>query len=119
VRTVREVHSITPVPAVPQFYRGVVNIRGQIITVMDLRIFFGMSVESQDIPRELAVVNTGDLEIGLLAHQVQEVRVVQLTEIAPVEDIRYARGITRDGLIVLDIARLFQEKRLIAGASED
>lgn len=119
VRTVRPLSKITPVPGTPPFYRGVVNIRGQIITVIDLRLFFDMDVDLRDIPGELIVVQANGLEVGVLAHQVRDVTVVTEGMIEPLEDVRYARGITEERVILLDAERLFEDERLIVGGVDE
>lgn len=115
VRQVRKIEAITPVPGTPPFYAGVVNVRGQIITALDLRVFFNVSYEAGDPADEMIVVRQGNLELGLLAHRVHDVQLVDLTNIGGVDDIRYARGVTSDRLVVLDVARLLEDKALIVG----
>ena len=113
VKMVRHIDRITPVPGTPEFYPGVVNLRGQIITVMDLRRFFHMTVD--DVPHELVVIQSNQLEIGLLAHHIEGVMDVPVQDVQPIDDIRYARGVTAEQLILLDVARLFEDDRLIIG----
>lgn len=119
VSSARTVEQITPVPAIPAFYRGVVNVRGQIITVIDLRLFFGMDVDLRDTPGELIVVRANELEIGVLAHHISGVTAIPETALEPLEDVRYARGMTRDRVILLDIARLFEDDRMVIGGADD
>lgn len=119
VRTVRTINRITTVPGTPPFYRGVVNVRGQIITVMDLRLFFGMEVSNRNVPGELIVVWSNRLEIGLLADHVRDVVSVADAAIEPMDDMRYARGMTANHVIMLDIARVFEDERLIIGGIDE
>lgn len=115
VQRVRFVEQVTPVPGLPDFYRGVMNIRGQIITVMDLRRFFGMSLTTEEVllPDEVVVVAAGGLQIGLLSHYVRGVISVPVAEVEPMENMQYARGVTKDRLVLLDIERLLGDDRLI------
>lgn len=119
VKTVRRLERITPVPGVPPFYKGVVNIRGQIITVLDLRLFFNIAITRRDPPEELIILQTNNLEIGILAHRVQDILTLRPHEIEPLEDIRYARGMTHDRVILLDTTRLFDDERLIVGGVDE
>jgi purine-binding chemotaxis protein CheW len=120
VRSVRTVSHITRVPGTPTFYRGVVNVRGQIVTVMDLRLLFDISVGNEKSPPdELIVVQANQLEIGLLAHDVEGVMTVRQVEIEPVDNIRYAHGVTTERLVLLDIDRLFEDSRLIVGGKDE
>lgn len=114
VQRVRFVDQVTPVPGIPDFYRGVMNIRGQIITVMDLRRFFGLTVKDEVLlPDEVVVVAAQGLQIGLLSHYVRGVISVPVAEVEAMENMQYARGVTKDRLVLLDIERLLGDERLI------
>jgi len=117
VQAVRPLDQVTPVPATPSFYKGVVNVRGQIISVIDLRIFFDMNV--QDTPQELIIVRVNQLEIGLLADQVLDVETIPATSIEPVEDMKYAIGMTHERMTLLDVAALFDDERLVVGGVDE
>jgi len=118
VQAVRLVERVVPVPGVPDFYAGVVNIRGNIITVMDLRTFFGIAPSKAGRPQELIVIRSGGLEIGLLTHQVRDMRVIAQRDVAVLDDMQYALGVTVDHLVLLDIERLLTDARLIVGGMD-
>jgi purine-binding chemotaxis protein CheW len=117
VRAVRQLPRLTAVPAVPAFYRGVVNLRGQIITVLDLTAFFDLPPD--DDAGELIVIEAGHLELGLLAAHVEDVDLIPHGTLKPLESIRCALGVTPERLVVLDITQLFLDERLIIGAAGD
>jgi purine-binding chemotaxis protein CheW len=120
VRSVRTISHITRVPGTPAFYRGVVNVRGQVVTVMDLRLLFDISIsDEKSSPDELIVAQANQLEIGLLAHNVEGVMVVPQAEIEPVDNIRHALGVTVERLVLLDIDRIFDDSRLIVGGKDE
>ena len=120
VRGVRTIPHVTRVPGTPSFYRGVVNVRGQVITVLDLRLFFNVPVaEEQGAPDELVVVQSGGLEIGLLADNIEGVVTIPAAEFEPVDNIRYAFGVTKDQLVLLDIQHLLEDEQLIIGGTEE
>jgi purine-binding chemotaxis protein CheW len=110
---------ITPVPSAPRFYRGVVNLRGQIITVLDIRRFFELPEATSEPPRELVVVRSNALELGLIARHVQGVQRIPAESVRPFEQLRYARGVTAERLVILDIARLFEDDRLVIKHAEE
>ncbi|MCU0495717.1 MAG: chemotaxis protein CheW [Anaerolineae bacterium] len=116
VRAVRSLSKITPVPGVPDFYRGVMNLRGQIITLMDLRRFFEMTAEHQ--AREVIIVQGNRLELGLLADHVQGIQTLSLDDLHSAEHMKYLKGVTASRLVVLDLAALFEDERLIIGGLE-
>jgi purine-binding chemotaxis protein CheW len=114
VRGVRAVSSIARVPGVPAFYRGVINVRGQIITVMDLRPFFNIAAEDEAVaPRELVLARANRLDIGLLAHEIKGVVRLPPSKIKPLEHMPYAAGVTSEQVTVLNINQLFEDNRLI------
>lgn len=116
VRGVRTISRIARVPGVPGFYRGVMSMRGRIITVMDLRYFFDIPVHDEtDLPGELVVVRSNKLEIGLLAHQVNGVVSVSLSAIKPIEHMPYMLGVSGNRVVVLNVVQLFEDERLIVG----
>lgn len=120
VRSVRSLGRVTRVPGTPRFFRGVVNVRGQVITVLDLRLFFDMPVDDETHPpHELIVVESNRLEIGLLADNVEGVQSIPKAQVDTAENMRYAFGVTTNRLVVLDIERLFEDERLIVGSKDD
>lgn len=116
---VRQLMRLTRVPGAPAFYRGVVNIRGQIITVLDLRILFNLAVDANTSqPNELLIVKSDKLELAILADHVEDVITIPRQVIEPV-DMRYARGVTTDRIVVLDSEMLFNDERLIVGGMDE
>jgi purine-binding chemotaxis protein CheW len=119
VYAVRRIGKIATVPNIPNFYAGVVNLRGQIITVMDLRQFFGTATHDDATPPdELLVIRAHGLELGILAHAIHDVMTLKLSDIQPLTDMGYAWGITPQKVILLDMARLFTDDRLIIGTTD-
>lgn len=113
VRGVRSVERITRVPSVPVFYRGVVNVRGQIISALDLRAFFGLGGTTLS-PREMLIVEAGGLTLAVLTERVEDVMTVPRSEIEAVE-MRYALGVTRTRTTILDMEQIAADERLIIG----
>jgi purine-binding chemotaxis protein CheW len=75
---------ITRVPRTPEYVRGVINLRGKIIPVTDLRSRFEM--EEQEVTTETCtiVVQAGGLEIGVIVDKVSEVMDIPISEIEDV-----------------------------------
>jgi purine-binding chemotaxis protein CheW len=120
VRGVRTIPRITRVPGTPLFYRGVVNVRGQVITVLDLRLFFNIPVADEQVaPDELVVVQSGNLEIGLLADNIEGVMTISASEYEAVDNVRYAFGVTSEQLVLLDIQHMLDDEQLVIGGPEE
>ncbi len=118
VTSVRAIKKLTRVPGAPSFYRGVVNVRGQIITVLDLRILLSLGINTSEIPPEIIVVEYNNLELAILADHVSAVERIPVDVIEPIE-MTYARGVTLGRLVVLDTEQLLADERLFVGGVEN
>jgi len=125
VREVLDFSTVTTVPLTPDFLRGVINLRGSVVPVVDLRLNFGMtrtvnSVNTCVIITEVTV--DGDTTVlGALADSVQEVLDLDQESIAPAPRIgtklrsEFIKGLgKRDDrfVIILDIDRIFSLEKL-------
>jgi purine-binding chemotaxis protein CheW len=83
VREIVMVSQITPVPRAPEFVDGVLNLRGEVMPVVDLRTRFGLDrVEATSISRIL-ITSIGGVFTGLVVDAVDEVRPVELSRFGP------------------------------------
>jgi len=67
------IQPITEVPEMPEYVKGVTNLRGKIIPVMDARLRFKKALREYDDRTCIIVVETGDVSIGLIVDSVAEV----------------------------------------------
>ncbi len=134
VGTVREVleHSrITRVPRAPDFLRGVINLRGNVVAVIDLKRKFGVGATEMTDSTCIVIIEVeidGDASVvGILADGVREVVALESQEIEPPPSIgswmraEYITGMVRSGdhfLMLLDIQRVFLEDEEIAKARQ-
>lgn len=119
VQSVRPLPSITRVPNAPAFYRGLVNVRGAVVTVLDLRAFFGLTPAQR--ASELVVVQFGALTLGVLARAVHDVTPIPRTQINSLEVVRYTLGVyvtPRGRVMVLDDDEIRNDERLMGGNSD-
>src|SRR5512134_519469 len=91
VREVLDFTTVTKVPRTPEFMRGVINLRGSVVPVVDLRLKFGMTrtektVNTCIIITEVTVDNETTI-LGALADSVQEVLDLDASQIAPAPKI--------------------------------
>jgi purine-binding chemotaxis protein CheW len=73
VREIIGMMEITEVPRTPEFVRGVMNLRGKIIPVMELRLVFGMRTIEESENTRIVVVEIAGLELGIVVDGVNEV----------------------------------------------
>jgi purine-binding chemotaxis protein CheW len=129
VREVLEIPQITKVPTAPAYMRGVVNVRGQAIPVVDLHLRFGLpstpdTLQSRVIVMELTIDGESTV-IGGLADSVHEVIELEPGNINPPPSIAmrwrtdFILGMGRRGeefIIILDVNKVFSSDELIAVA---
>lgn len=118
---VGEIHplvEITPVPCTPEFVVGVVNLRGRILSVVDLQCFLGLAPVAREDSAQIITVHATDLEVGLLVSQVHSVRTLLLDDLEPTLPTatriaaEYTRGVTPDMLVLLDLEALMNDDRM-------
>lgn len=125
VREIIRMPTITPVPQAPSFVEGVINLRGQIIPVVDLRKRFGLSPKESDDETRIIVVELGNnMVIGLVVDSVREVERIPSDTIAPPPALvagsigsEYIKGISNhdDKMIVhIDMRKVFNTDEINA-----
>lgn len=73
VQEIIGVMAITPVPRTPDFIRGVINLRGRVIVIVDLRLKFGMDTVEDTEETCIIVVQVGGVQMGIVVDKVSEV----------------------------------------------
>lgn len=115
------IQNITEVPDMPVFVKGVVNLRGQVIPVLDVRLRFNMPDREYDERTCIVVVNINNIQLGLVVDTVNEVMTIDESHISPPPKIasansaRYIKGMGKIGdevKILLDVQRLLFEEEL-------
>ena len=125
VREILDFTTVTKVPRTPAFMRGVINLRGSVVPVMDLRLKFGMSATEQTVNSCIIVVEMsmeGDqVVIGVLADAVQEVIDMEPEQIEPAPRIgtklnmEFILGMGKHNgafMMILDIDKIFDSSDL-------
>lgn len=74
VQKILEIEEITPVPTTPGFLKGVINIRGNIVPVTDIREILGLPVKNRSRDSRIMILNFKNAQIGILVDAVTEVR---------------------------------------------
>jgi len=125
VREVLDFTTVTKVPRTPEFMRGVINLRGSVVPVVDLRLKFGMSRTEKTVNTCIIIVEVAVDEettiLGVLADSVQEVMDLGPEQIEPAPKIgtrlntAFIKGMgKRDNkfIILLDIDKIFSTDEL-------
>jgi purine-binding chemotaxis protein CheW len=130
VREILDEMDITSIPQTPAYMRGVLNVRGHAVPVIDLRLKFGMSRTETTVNTCVIIteVSLGSemATMGMLADSVQEVVEFGPDEINPPPqmgaaiDVRFIKGISKKDnrfVMILDIDRVFSAEELGAVAA--
>ena len=119
VEEIQPVKELTRIPCTPEFVLGAVNVRGRILPVIDVKRFFGLAPAELMPASKIIVVEAGELELGVIADQVDEVMDISADDIkTQIETLsgrseEFIKGVTNEEVIVLDMAELAQDKRII------
>jgi purine-binding chemotaxis protein CheW len=128
VREINGYMDITPVPKMPAYVRGVINLRGQVIPVVDLRVKFGM--ESKEVTEQTCIIvvevsrDGRKTDTGIVVDRVQEVlfisgeQIQETPEFGSSVDTNFILGLGKIGKsvkILLDIDKVLGDADLSQG----
>ncbi len=124
ISAVMPLPQFTPLPNIPSFVLGIVNVRGHIVSVVDLRVFFELPITGLSDKNFLAVLQGEDMEFGLLIDRVVGItripRASLQSGLANLNGVRanYLLGVTPEQWTVLDGARLLADPNLRVNADD-
>ncbi len=120
VQEIRGYSAPTPVPNTPPYIRGVMNLRGTVVPVVDLRVKLGMESAEQNQFTVVIVVNVGRRVVGMVVDSVSDVLNIAHSEMAPPPDMggevdtSFLTGIAKSGDRLISLLALDQ----VMGAGE-
>ncbi len=119
VREVYPLKELTPLPITANYIMGIINVRGQIMSVMDIKKFFDLPEKGLTDLNKVIILQSNDLEFGILADSIIGVKDFVFDELQPslptLTGIReeYLKGITSDRITILDGSKLIADKKII------
>ncbi|NLM28914.1 MAG: chemotaxis protein CheW [Methanomicrobiales archaeon] len=119
IREVFIIREITPVPGVPDFIAGIGAIRGEIISIVDLRTLFSIPKHGLTDLNRVIVLSNGEVAFGILADYITGIGIRPTDRLAPVEpgmtpiDRRYLMGVADGSVIVLDAAAILADPGMV------
>lgn len=113
VREVRDMQTVTPVPGSPPYVEGVTNLRGQVITVIDLRKRLGLA-EGNGTGEKIMIIDLEKLAVGVVVDSVTEVSTIKKEDVETNTDITSTLGDFIVGIgkqdnhlsLILDISKI-------------
>jgi purine-binding chemotaxis protein CheW len=125
---IREVYPLidyTILPGTPPFVLGIVNVRGQIISIIDLKKLFNLPEKGLGELNKVIIIHNERMEFGILADIIQgsySVSVYPIQTTLPNisgNGSEYLKGITNDHLIILDAKKILEDKNIIINQEID
>lgn len=118
VQEVRPLGELTALPGTPDFLLGIVNWRGRMVSVIDIKRLFDLPGKGSSNLNKVIVVRTADVAVGILADDIVGTKAIKIATIQPslptLTGIRaeYLRGVTQERLVVLDVYKLLRDPRI-------
>jgi purine-binding chemotaxis protein CheW len=125
VQEIKGYSAITPIPNTPRFLKGVMNLRGTIVPVVDLRAKFAMAEVEYNQFTVIIVLTVGTKVVGLVVDAVSDVLNIPKTDIQPTPDFggqvdaEFIEGLAKAGeklVVLLDIDKVLGDEELTAVA---
>ena len=119
VQEVYPLKDLTPLPGTPRFVLGIANVRGRIMSVIDIKKFFDLPEKGLTDLNKIIILQDGAMEFGVLADSIVGTRWLALADLQPplptLTGIRseYLKGITRQRLVVLDAKKLLTDRSIV------
>ena len=112
-------HSVTALPMVPHYVKGIINLRGSILPVIDIRLLMDREAEEYTSKTCIIVLNIDSVAIGIIVDRVRQVIDIDLSEVQPIP-LRNRQKLC-NGMITLDsgeVAMSFDAEALVQSSSE-
>ncbi|MET0329789.1 MAG: chemotaxis protein CheW [Dyella sp.] len=130
ILAVREIRGWTPVtriPQAPEYVLGVLNLRGAIVPVIDMRLRFGLAREDYTATTVTVIITVAGRNFGVVVDAVSDVMDIAADKVRPVPDMgttvdtEYLKGLTSIGermVLLLDVDKLLQpqDAQMLEGA---
>ena len=119
VREVLRYTDIAPVPGAPDYVLGIINLRGNVVTVMDTRMRFGLSPAEVTDNTRIMIIESGNNVVGILVDSVAEVADLNTNEIDDTPNVgtedsaKFISGVCNrdeDLLILIDLTKLLSDQ---------
>ena len=121
VQEIRGYDRVTPIANAPDFIKGVINLRGIVVPILDLRIKFGLGNVTYDEYTIVIIINIGERTVGIVVDSVSDVvelapeSIADAPDFSTTLDVEYLEGIgtyEEKMLILIDIYKLLTNKEM-------
>jgi len=119
VRDVAPLKDLTPLPGLPDFILGLINLRGEILSVVNLKYFFNLPGTGLSELNKVIFLQNDQIEFGILADELLGRSSILSSSIQPLLTTvtgigsEYLAGITQDRIIILNAGRMLSDPRML------
>lgn len=119
VREVYPLKDFTHLPGTPSFIFGIVNVRGQILPVIDLKKFFDLPEKGLGEMNKVIILSNAQMEFGIMADIINGTQAIELEDILAIPPTvsgigeKYLKGITKEHIIILDAENILNDEKII------
>jgi purine-binding chemotaxis protein CheW len=119
IREIYPLNEFTPLPCTPAFVLGLVNVRGQILSIINIKKLFDLPEKGLTDLNKIIIVHAHSIELGILADAILGTRSIAPEELRPalptLIGIRadYLQGIAKDSLVVLDVGKILADEKIL------
>ncbi len=125
IREIYTLKEIVPIPGTPAFVMGITNVRGQILSVIDMKKLFELPATGISEMNKIIIIRNKDMEFGLLADFILGMKKVNVNslqrQLPTLTGVRakYLLGISPEKVIILDGAKLLTDKDLVVNVRNE
>lgn len=108
-----------PVPCTPDFVVGIINVRGHIVSIINLKKFFDLPEKGLSHLNKIIILHHGEMRFAIMADAIIGVRTIALSEIQPslptFTDIRaeYLLGVSRESMVILHGRKILKDRNIV------
>lgn len=119
IRDVYPLKDLTPLPGTPDFVLGIINVRGQIISIVDIKKFFDLPEKLLTNLNRVIILQSDEMEFGILADEILGTRSIPegniQTSLPTLTGIRaeYLKGVTGDRVVILDGEKILSDEKIV------
>ncbi len=118
IRIIEPLKTVTYIPGLPDFIVGIINYRGEIISVIDLKLFFDLPGRESADKGHVIILSKTDMEFGIIADEIVGVRSIPRNTLQPslptLTGVRsaYLKGVTAEGLVIIDGGKILSDPKM-------
>jgi len=120
IKEIIKVVNIVKVPRTPDFLKGIINLRGKVVPVIDVRLKFGLEYREYDMETCIIIVEMGDIMLGFIVDRVEDVVAFETLHASPAFgshiDVSLLAGVVEIGsdvVMILDLEKILDDGELM------